>query len=350
MKYIKILIIVAIIAVLLFFFLKNVDFKEVVRIIRSVDPIYPIIFLVGLYLQFFLRGYRWGLILRPHKKKIPLMTLYNYTVIGFLLNMLPGKMGEPARGILLAKEENINRSYGLASVVLERMLDLFMLLMIFFAAVIFMPDTGSQIMLKLKRASFFAFPLVLLFFFLFYLINTERMFGRVERLIRFFARLAPEKIRERLVNFTLHFVKGLRLQMTPWEYVKLIVSSMLVWLYLIPFYWLLMQGFGFGKNVSLLETFPYFCVLVVSAAIPTPGMAGSFELASRLGLEQLYGADPNQATAYTLLAHFIILIIMVIPGLIAFWSKGFHMKTIKTMKEDNNEHKVANETKADVQV
>jgi len=63
--------------------------------------------------------------------KHSLLTLYNYTAIGFFLNLLPGRLGEPVRGILLAREEKIDKSYGLASVVVERMIDFLMMILIF---------------------------------------------------------------------------------------------------------------------------------------------------------------------------------------------------------------------------
>jgi len=109
----------------------------------------------------------------------------------------------------------------------------------------------------------------------------------------------------------------------------------MVWIFLIPFYWILMQGFSFGKNIGVLESAPYFCLLVASASIPTPGMAGTFEAASKLGLIELYHVDVNAAAAYTLLAHFLILAVMIIPGLIAFWTKGFHLKTLKADLNSN---------------
>jgi uncharacterized protein (TIRG00374 family) len=350
MKYIKVLIILAIVALTLFFFFQNVDFNESIKIISSINWIYPLVFFLGLYLQFFIRAYRWGLLLKPHKKKISMWTLYNYTVIGFLLNMLPGKVGEAARGILLASEEKISRSYGLASVVLERLIDMLMLLVIFMISLFFMPGSDSPMMNKLKTAAIIVFPFVILFFFLFYLLNTERMFNIVDKLIRFFARLAPERFRERLIRFAHNFVKGLQLNLSVWDYIKLVLSSALVWLWLVPCYWFLMQAFEFGKAISLVETVPFFCVLVVSAGIPTPGMAGSFEAASLLGLKQLYGVDANAAGAYTILAHFFILAVMVTPGLIAFWTKGLHMHTIKALRqkeEAKEENENENETPGD---
>ena len=83
MKLLKILIIVGLIGILLFFFLKNIDLQQVKEHISTVNLFYLFLFLLGLYIQFFIRAYRWGIILKPHKKKIPIMTLYNYTVSAF---------------------------------------------------------------------------------------------------------------------------------------------------------------------------------------------------------------------------------------------------------------------------
>ncbi len=62
-------------------------------------------------------------------------------------------------------------------------------------------------------------------------------------------------------------------------------------------------------------------------------MAGSFEVASSLALQELYAAGPDPAAAYTLLAHTLILFVMVVPGLISFWLKGIKLKTIKKLKD-----------------
>jgi glycosyltransferase 2 family protein len=353
MKYLKPILILAIIVVLLFFFLKGVEFEKVMKIIGSVDLIYPALFFLGLYVQFYVRAYRWGLLLKPHKKKISIFTLYSYTVIGFLLNLLPGKVGEPARGILLAREEGFSRSYGLASVVLERLIDMIMMLVLFMASLFFMPQNNDfKLLVDLKKVAFIVFPLLLGFLLYLFLLNNPFVFKKTEQLIIFLSRILPAGIREKLTRFGLNFLKGLRLNLSFWDYIKLLVSSSAVWLFLIPFYWILMQGFGFGKEVTLFETIPYFCVLVASASIPTPGMAGSFEAASRIGLEQFYGVSNNEAVAYTILSHFLILAVMVIPGLIAFWTRGLHLKMVKDIKgqaeEDKQELKI--ETKNTPQV
>jgi uncharacterized protein (TIRG00374 family) len=339
MKYLKYILILGIVGILLYFFSRNVDFRKVYDSISSIKPVYPIVFLLGLYIQFFIRGYRWGLILNPHKNRIPILTLYNYTVIGFFLNVIvPGKIGEPAKGILLAGEEKIGRSYGLASVVLERLIDSLMIVLLFLVSLFFIKDTTSPLLMNLKKASFFIFPIIVLFFLLFYLLNTERAFVYVEKIIRFLSKVLPHKTRERAVSFGLNFVKGLRLNLSFFNYVKLLLSSIVVWVFLIPFYWFLMQGFEFGANINLVETIPYFSIIVLSAAIPTPGMAGSFDFASKAVLRSsTYNVSVSEAVAYTVLAHFLILIVMVIPGLVSSWVKGISMKTIRDLKSKRDE-------------
>jgi uncharacterized protein (TIRG00374 family) len=334
MRYLKIFLITAIVFILLYFFLQNVDFGEVIRIIKELNPLYPIVFFVGLYLQFFIRSYRWGILLKPHKDKIPLLTLYNYTMIGFFISiLLPGRVGEPARGILLATEEKISRSYGLASVVLERLIDAMVVVLLFLVSLFFIKDIHSQLLTNLKKVAYFAFPIMLLIFLLFYLINTNKVFAYVEKTIHFFSRIIPATIRERMVSFSLNFVKGLRLNLGIWDFIKLSLSSVMVWLFFIPFYWFLMKGFDFGANISMLETIPYFGIIVAAAAIPTPGMAGSFDAGSRHALEQLYGIGTNPAAAYTLLVHSLIIMVIVIPGLVALWTKGVNIKTIRHLKD-----------------
>ncbi|MGE5340013.1 MAG: lysylphosphatidylglycerol synthase transmembrane domain-containing protein [Candidatus Omnitrophota bacterium] len=332
-RYIKLFFILSVIAILFFWFLNNVNFKEVFRIISSVNVIYPVIFVLGVYSQYYIRAFRWRMILHPHKKGISILSLYCYTSIGFLLSaIIPGKVGEPAKGILMAREEHINPSYGLASVVLERLIDTLMMFVLLLLSFFVIPTDSNPLLQKLKTIALFIFPLLIGLFFLFYYLNSEKAFARVERFIRFACKIIPARARDKAISFSLHFVKGLKLDLPLSGYLKLLVTSFIVWLYLIPFYWILMKGFDFGGRIGFTETIPYFCTIVASAAIPSPGMAGSFDAVSRHALEGLYRVDTNHAAAYTILTHFLILIVMTIPGMISFWIKGLHFKTIRNLK------------------
>lgn len=336
MKYVKITFIIGITLVLLFIFFKNVNFKDVFQIIREVNPVYPFLFLLGSFLQFFIRAYRWGIILKPYKKKIKLSTLYNFSMIGYFINFLvPGRVGEPAKGILLARAENIPKSYGLASVVLERLIDFFIVIMFFIISLFFIESNNSVFLNQIKKIAVFLLPAVVLIFFLFYLINNKRVFPVVEKLIGIISRIFPNKIRSRLVEFILHFIKGLQLNLKFVDFLKLFFASVAVWFALIPCYWILMKGFDI--HLSLFEIFPYFSILVVSASIPTPGMAGSMDAASKIALTKLYNIPVDTAVAYTILFHFLVLVLWIVCGSIASVVQGFNIKSIKNIKKVRNE-------------
>ncbi|MCU0286021.1 MAG: flippase-like domain-containing protein [Acidobacteria bacterium] len=337
MKYIKFFLIFLIVGGLLYLFLQNVDFHEVMNLIKKVNPIYPLTFFIGLFLQYFIRSYRWGLLLKNHKKDISIFSLYNYTVIGFLINiLLPGRLGEPARGILMADEQKISRSSGLASILLERLIDATMIVLIFLASLIFIKDNNSKFLLELKHAAYIAAPIFASVFILFYLINTGKAFRYVKKAIISFSRILPKRVQERTVSFLVDFIKSLHLNLNAWEFIRLIFASIWVWLFYIPFYWFMMQGFEFGSRVSLIDTVPYFGIMVLGATIPTPGMAGTLDAFSRHGLEKLYGVETNQAAAYTLLAHFMIIAAVIIPGMVALWKKRLNFKTIKNLDTNEN--------------
>ncbi len=266
-------------------------------------------------------------------------------MIGMFINtLLPGRVGEPARGILIAKDEGLQSSSGLATIVIERMIDFLMIIILFFVSLIFIDSENSKFLSELKSGAVVFLPVVLSVFLMFYLVNVPRVYGIIEKIINFFMRIVPERVREKVTDFLLNFIKGLKLQLSPMDSVKLFLSSVLVWLYLVPFYWVLMQGFKFGSSITVFETIPYFSLIVISAAVPTPGMAGSLDAASKHGLIGLYKdsvgnsiVSVNEAAAFTLLVHVLIILVIMIPGIISFSSKGLKFSTIKKVGRKRDE-------------
>jgi uncharacterized membrane protein YbhN (UPF0104 family) len=166
---------------------------------------------------------------------------------------------------------------------------------------------------------------------MFYLINVPRVFLFIGKIVLFFSKVIPLKLRERVIRFSLHFLKGLKLNLSAFDFCKLFFSSLLVWTYLIVFYWFLMKAFKI--NITYMETIPYFSILVVFAAIPTPGMTGTIDFGSKVGLTELYHIPIDTAVAYTLLVHVLLLLVWVIIGFFAVWKQGLSFTLLKKVKE-----------------
>ncbi len=77
------------------------------------------------------RAMRWEVMLRPLQKHTSLWRVFSATAIGFTAVVLFGRAGEPVRPYLIAKKEGVTFSSQVAAWVVERMLDLLMVLVIF---------------------------------------------------------------------------------------------------------------------------------------------------------------------------------------------------------------------------
>ena len=116
----------ALTALLLYLFLWKADLRRVFREASEVHLGW-----LGLAVGFevvsvYVRAMRWRLMLQTVRPKIPLSSLVEATVVSFTLSgVMPGRLGEVGRPFLLARRESLPFGSLLASVVLERGLDLY---------------------------------------------------------------------------------------------------------------------------------------------------------------------------------------------------------------------------------
>ena len=327
MRFWKITLFSALSAIFVWLFLRRVDFAGIRDVWLSIPWRYPLLFLMLALPQYAVRAWRWGLLLRPFKLHIPFRSLWNFSLIGFMVSyLLPGRLGEVARPVMLAEKEGIKKSQAIATIVNERLFDLLTVLVLLVFYLVPAGDGLSPLLRSLRAAAFLLLPLVLLVFFLVTLANHPRVFPWTERLIRTLARLLPSRWREKTVEFILHFVRALRLDLG-WKGVAAVAfCSLLHWSLIAFSYWLLLRGFGI--RIVLPAIVPFLAVVFVSAAVPTPGMAGSLDLASKYALTGLFAVAEKNAVAFTILFHFLLLLAPIVLGLVALWSEGLSFKAV----------------------
>jgi hypothetical protein len=331
MKIWKLSLIIILSALFVFLFLRRIDFHEIKKIWLAVPPLVPLSFLLLAVPQYYVRAYRWGLLLRPFKRNIAISSLLNFTLIGFMISyLLPGRLGEIARPVMLAEKEKIKKSQAIATIINERLFDLFFVMIMLLVYLSLGLGKPSPTLLKLRTLVLLLLPAVLLLFCVITMANTKRFFPRTEQLIRFLANALPARCREKVVAFAVHFIKALNLDLGWSGILKVGCFSLLHWSIILFSYWLLMQGFS-GLAINLPSTIPFLAVIFVSAAIPTPGMAGSLDLASKYALTGLFGVNDKTAVAFTIFFHFLLLVMPITLGLLAFWHEGLNFKIISRL-------------------
>jgi uncharacterized protein (TIRG00374 family) len=107
----------------LYFAFHNVRFNDLLNYLGSINYLwlFPSILLV--FVSFFIRVVRWRFILSS-SHQVEIRQAFHPLMIGFMINcILPGRVGEIARPMILQKKEKIPFATGIATVAAERIFD-----------------------------------------------------------------------------------------------------------------------------------------------------------------------------------------------------------------------------------
>ena len=197
-------------AVCLWFSMRDVDPVAVGRVLRHANYAGFMAAVATTLFAFWLRALRWrSLIATP--KRLGLGGLFSATMIGFMANnILPLRLGEFVRPWALSRREGISKTTLLATVVVERAVDMITLLAILGVALHVHPISEASEAGRMTRAGAGVLVTTCVALTLFVVI-----LERQPRLAHaFIARLSsplPEMARDRVARLLSHFVEGLGL-------------------------------------------------------------------------------------------------------------------------------------------
>ena len=133
-------------ALFLYLAFRDVDFEKTGKIIISSNIFFLTLAVFICIFQFFIRAWRWRILLRPVKETRFSGRLLS-VLIGFAANcLLPARLGEIVRANSLGQAEKISKSSTFGTIVIERLFDGFALLFIFIIGLMFsaFPDEVSN--------------------------------------------------------------------------------------------------------------------------------------------------------------------------------------------------------------
>ncbi len=134
-RYIQAIIGLAIGIGLLWFLFRDTNSAEIRDALRGVSPVWLCISLAFIVLGFFTRVQRWSYIVRT-AKFVSFRHMFSATQIGFMANfVLPARLGEVVRAVVLGKLAGLPFSKAFAMVALDRVTDLFGLAAVIFVTI-----------------------------------------------------------------------------------------------------------------------------------------------------------------------------------------------------------------------
>lgn len=187
---------VAVSAFFLYVALRGVDFNEVLKSIQQADMGWIIVSLIGITAGLWLRGIRWHGML---DFKPPLLRTAHILNLGFLLNLLPFRIGEVARSILITRE-GVPVVTAATSVVLERLIDTLLVVILLVFSITRIPNTPDEV---IQPTTTFGILVVIAFavmvFFARFPKIGHQVLELVERFLPFLKRLGLNKLFDQLL-------------------------------------------------------------------------------------------------------------------------------------------------------
>lgn len=304
----------------------NVDLSLLYLSIKSASILFFIPIVVLTFSFYFIRALRWFHLLEPIKK-IGLFSLFSSTVIGFAANcVLPARLGEFIRANYIGRMENISKSSSLATIVIERLFDVFSILLILLFVILFsnFPSEWESIAKALKTGGFFLLALFIVSIFL--LIVLKKKTQTFLNIFECFLFFLPHKIRKRIVDMLKDFSNGLVLVKGPSQFLAVIFYSLSLWC--LTAFQIYILCFSMGLSLPFLAPFFILILLCLSVTLPSaPGYIGTFHLACQYGLI-FYGFSKEKALSIAILLHAAGFIPTVILGLLLFLLQHISLRNI----------------------
>ncbi|OPY87739.1 MAG: hypothetical protein A4E71_00873 [Smithella sp. PtaU1.Bin162] len=311
-------------AVLVYLSVRGINVYDVIDDLNKIRPGYVVLFIVIVIFMQWLRSYRWGIIMRP-LEKIDQLSLFSVTCVGFLaIAAIPARIGELARPYLIAKRSNIKMSSALGTIIVERVLDSFSVLII--AVVVLLLTDLPSWMIK-SSVLLFLLTLAIFFCIIGLIWRRETALAIINRIL---SRL-PGKFANK-IDETLHrFIDGFQVIVNVKLLIYLFFLSALIWLTDVLAIYVLLEAFGL--KLPVLASFIIMIILIVGIAVPTaPGFIGNWHFSCILALG-LYDVAKPEALSFAVVYHFLSMIIVAILGAIFL---PFNKFSISDMKKQMN--------------
>jgi glycosyltransferase 2 family protein len=242
------------------------------------------------------RTWRWHYLLRP-LKEIPLGRLFPVVVIGYMgNNVYPFRAGEVIRAYVLKRNEDVQITASLATIIVERIFDGVVMLLFVFVALPFANIEQDWLRTLIILGSLAFFSALLVFFVM--ALNPERARRIYSYVI---ARLIPKRFQTRILHVADHFMEGLASLRHPRDLFMTFLASVFIWITETTKYWFVMHAFNF--QVSFFVLMLMTAVVNLATTLPTaPGYIGTFD-GPGIKILEAFGVEKNLATGYTLVLH-----------------------------------------------
>jgi uncharacterized protein (TIRG00374 family) len=317
-KTLRFILFLSIAGVLLYFAFRGVDVNELRDSFAHANYWFILVYLAFGFLSLLTRAYRWNLLIEALNYKPSFLNSFYSLNTGYLANFAFPRLGELTRCVSLSRAEKIPVDKLFGTVIVERVIDLIMVMILMLTLIVFRFDffgtwLNENIYIplvdKLNETLGGAWILLVA------LAGIPLIALAIYYLFR--EKLSKVNIIDKLKSFIKGIFDGLKTIYKLKRRGAFIFHSFLIWFC----YWAMTYGAVFAlPETSVLKPMDGLFVLIVGSfgfIIPAQGGIGAYHLITALGLT-LYQIPREAGLTYATITHGAQMIMLILLGLISF--------------------------------
>jgi hypothetical protein len=309
-----------------------------VAALRDVDWSWLLLALALILATYVGRAMRWEIMLRPLSKTVQLWPLVVATCIGFTAVMLFGRAGEPVRPFLIARREGVSFSSQVAAWVVERMLDLLMVLVIFGIALTQVSrsgvEHGPRVRATIEAGGFVAGITGAVCLAL--LIGLRYFHGNIKARLLDGLSFLPDVVLVRIGKSLAAFEEGMQSTQQK-SYVWLLIAYTIIeWTIIGGSFFCVFRAFPATASLRITDVVISMGFVFLGSILQIPGVGGGMQIATVLVLTEFYGVSLEAASGVALVLWMIAFVVVVPLGLIMAFHEGIKWRNLRNLKDSSS--------------
>lgn len=310
-----------------FFFLylafRKVHMERLYEVLKQTKATYLIFALCVIFISHWLRAIRHRYLLNPIKE-IKHGSLFSALMIGYGANtLLPAHLGEFLRAYIIGKRSGIAGSSVLATIVVERIIDVLSLLILMGFVFLVYPFPE---MIRLSAYLTLVFSIGMILFLVWLKLKPHV----VIRFLGIITRFLSKRIRDKLINIIDSFQKGIVAFENKRSYPIVFILSIVIWmgyagLFVFGFY-----AFNFieAYDIPIGASLVVLVVTTISILVPSsPGYVGTYHWLCMIALG-LFGIPESAALGFAIVIHAVSMIPVAFVGVVFALREGINIVKI----------------------
>ena len=297
----------------LYWAFKDFHFYSFKESLKQINVIYLLLAAMFLWSSVWLRSLRWKWLFKESSAPT-ISSLYRAELIGhFGNNVLPLRLGELLRAYIVGKENNLTKSFVFGTVVLERITDLFTLLLFSLILLLIYPFDSIWINEFINNATILMILLIII--------------------LLIFNRFKLKNPLNKSLNIVNQILEGL-LSISVYKIIPVISVSILIWsIYLLDVY-LIQKAFQF--DINWVQSLIILVISSIALSIPSaPGMIGTFHVAVKYTMVDLFAFSSSDGDSFAILMHAYGYILLTSLGAYYFIKSQFNKDAIDSVVISN---------------